>query len=96
MDSRCPRQLKTTPNSPCTEGKRAVDAAKNGQDEGCAWFANDREANFCFFKFMELNGKAKDTAEIARVLLIDDSEVKKAVTKLRKHLAKKSTMETLD
>jgi hypothetical protein len=45
---------------------------------------------------MELNGKAKDTAEIARVLLIDDSEVKKAVTKLRKHLAKKSTMETLD
>lgn len=84
--SRCPRKLMKTPETPCELGREAVNAAKDNKHGGCEFFVNDRESNYCFFKYLELHDEPKDPAEIARLLLIDDSEVKKIVSKCRKLL----------
>lgn len=85
MDQRCPRKLKSLPDSPCLEGRKAVDAERAGCAGGCPWFVADREANYCFFKFMADNGNRDvPVQKIAQKLLIDDSEVKKIVQRFRK------------
>lgn len=84
MDKRCPRKLKALPSSPCSEGKRAVDAARNNEEGGCPWHVNDAGSYFCFFKYMHENPQPTDTSKIASLLMIDDNEVKKIVQAFRR------------
>jgi len=44
----------------------------------------DREANFCFFKFIQDNNHPITPNKIAQKLLIDDAQVKKIVNNFRK------------
>lgn len=64
-----------------------MDAARNGEHQGCPWFVVDRESNYCFFKSMADNGQPMETADIARQLMMDDSDVKRVVSKFRKTAA---------
>jgi hypothetical protein len=87
MDSRCPRKLSKTPCNACPEGKRAVDLARKGLEGGCPWFVADAESHYCFFKFMDDRGDGrpvKNSAKIARMLMMDDGQVKKVVSKFKK------------
>jgi hypothetical protein len=86
LDKRCPRGLSQYPTEPCQEGKKAVDLARKGQTGGCPWYAADAESNYCFFSLMEQrgNGRPMPTPRIARVEMIDDTQVKKIVSNFRK------------
>ena len=84
MDSRCPRKLKSLPNEPCPEGRKAMDLARVGKVGGCPWFIADRESNYCVWKYLADNGLGTDPARVARMLYINDSEVKAVETKFRK------------
>lgn len=89
MDSRCPKKLAALPSTPCDLGKEAVAAERRGEThQGCPWFVNSRESNFCFFKMMADDGRTLDTAEIARLLMVDDSEVKRVIARFRKNAQK--------
>lgn len=87
FDSRCPRKLKSAPQRDCQEGKKAVDLARNAKEGGCPYFIQDRESHYCFFLFMQQNGRPIDTAKIARLLLMDDEEVKKIISNFKKKIA---------
>ncbi|NBP02996.1 MAG: hypothetical protein EBU90_23365 [Proteobacteria bacterium] len=84
MDKRCKLGLKCLPTSPCAEGRKAVDAAKKGEEAGCPWFVASEEAHYCFFALMAQEGRPMEPAEIARLLYIDDAQIKKDIQKFRK------------
>jgi len=84
MDARCPRKLQTLPKDPCPEGREAVAAEKRGEHGGCAWFVNDAESGYCFFRYMAQEGRPVEPARIARLLMIHDDEVKDIVNKFKK------------
>lgn len=84
MDQRCPRKLKEHPCAPCQEGKKAIDAARKGKVGGCPWFVSDSESNYCFFKYMDDDGRSIPTHRIARLQMIDDSEVKRVIQSFRR------------
>jgi hypothetical protein len=86
MDARCPRKLAKLPCTACPEGRKAVDAARQGKKAGCDWFVADPEANFCFFKYMSDDGQAIPTHRIARLLMIDDNEVKRVIQSFRRKI----------
>lgn len=86
LDSRCPRQLKNFPCSACPEGRKAVDAARQGKTAGCPWFVADAESHYCFFKLMADDGHAIPTHRIARMLMIDDNEVKRVIQSFRRRI----------
>lgn len=86
MDKRCPRGLKCLPSKPCEQGREAVDAARQGKEGGCPWFVADRESNYCIWKYLADDGRPTDPAKIARLLMIDDSEVKKVVQAFKKKI----------
>ena len=85
MDSRCPRNLKKTPCEGCALGKESVDRVRKGLEPTCEWFVADAESNYCFWKFMEDRGDKKplSTAKIAKLLMIDDSEVNRVVNEFK-------------
>lgn len=87
MDARCPLKRKDFPSEPCPEGRAAVAAEKKGGHGGCPWFVNDRESNYCFFKYMAQDGRPVDPARIARLLMIDDEEVKDVVAMFKRKIA---------
>lgn len=84
MDKRCPRKLENFPEGPCSEGKKAMTAARKGEHGGCPWFVADAEASYCFFKYMADDGRSIPTHRIARLLMIDDSEVKRVIQSFRR------------
>lgn len=84
MDERCPRKLKNLPCSSCPLGRAAVDAQRKGKSGGCAWFVADPESHYCFFKLMQDDGNALSTHRIARLLMIDDNEVKRTIQSFRR------------
>lgn len=86
MDTRCIRKLKSLPTEPCPLGRQAVDAARKGQDAGCPWFCNDRESNYCCWRYLADNGRPTEPAKVARLLMIDDSDVKKAIQTFKKRV----------
>lgn len=86
MDKRCPLSLKNYPSSPCPEGKRAVDLAKKGKTGGCPFFVNDAEYCFCFFKYAADDGRSVPTHRIARMLMMDDIEVKRTIQSFRRRI----------
>lgn len=87
MDDRCPRKLTSLPCSACPEGRKAMDLARQGKQGGCPWFVADAEANFCFFKYMADNGQSILTHRIARLLMIDDNEVKRVIQSFRRRMS---------
>jgi len=81
MDSRCPLKLKHFPAGPCSEGHRAVVAARARKPHvGCPYFVNDAGSNYCAFKYMAKNeGREAPVSEIAVLLLCTEEEVKAAL-----------------
>ncbi len=86
MDSRCPRKLKKYPDEPCPEGKKAVDLTKKGKVGGCPFFINDAESCFCFFKYSIDDGRSVPTHRIARMLMMDDLEVKRMIQSFKRRI----------
>lgn len=84
MDKRCPRKLNDYPDSACSEGKKAMESARKGEQGGCAWFVADAGSCYCFFKQMADDGRAMPAHRIARLLMIDDSEVKRVIQSFRR------------
>lgn len=84
MDSRCPRQLKGMPTTPCQMGREGRDAARDGKEGGCPWFVADRESNYCLFKYLADNGRATAAPKVARLAMVDEAEVKAIVNKFKK------------
>jgi hypothetical protein len=90
MDSRCPRKLKCLPTMPCQEGLKAVRCARDGKEGGCPFFVNDPGSAYCFFKYMADNaGTPTPDDKIARLLMINDAEVKKIVSNFKRRSANK-------
>ena len=86
MDDRCMRKLKCVPSKPCPEGRKAVDAARRGEVAGCPWFVADAESNYCVWKYLSDGGQPTDPAKIARLCMVDDSEVKKVLQGFKKKM----------
>ncbi len=86
MDERCPRKLKKMPCSACRKGRNAVDLNRQNKVGGCPWFVADAESNFCFFKYMADNGQSVPTHRIARLLMVDDNEVKRIIQSFRRDM----------
>jgi len=84
MDNRCPRKLKSYPQTCCPEGKKAVDAARQGKEAGCPWYIASHEASFCWFKFSHDESRPVEPNRIAQLLMIDDSEVKRIIQAFRR------------
>jgi hypothetical protein len=86
MDLRCPRKLNALPCQSCPEGRKAIDLARQGKQGGCPWFVADAESHYCFFKYMADNGQAVPAHRIARLLMIDDNEVKRVIQSFRRRM----------
>lgn len=82
------------PDEPCQEALKAIEAARNGKEDGCPFFINDPSASYCFFKYMRDNAGAETPDhKIAQLLLISDEEVKRIVANFRR---RSSTVKALD
>lgn len=84
MDSRCPRKLKGVPTTPCQLGRDGRDAFRDGKEAGCPFFIADRESNYCLFKYLADNGRPALAPKVARLAMIDESEVKQIMAKFKK------------
>jgi hypothetical protein len=84
MDARCPRKLTTLPTEPCSEGRKAIDAARNGKEDGCPWFVADEESCYCCWKYLADNGRSTPAPQVARLCMISDKEVKQIIGKFKK------------
>lgn len=64
-----------------------MDANRRGEEgQGCPWAVADRESHYCFFKLMADDPRPMDTAKIARLLMIEDSEVKKILSNFKRNM----------
>lgn len=84
MDRRCPRNLSSLPTEPCSEGRKAVDSARRGEEDGCPWFVSDEESCFCVWKYLANNGRETPIPQVARLCMISDKEVKNTLGKFKK------------
>ena len=86
MDKRCPLGLNDFPCQTCPlavqrlKSLERVDGNASHVQEskmsGCDWGINDRESNYCFFKYIHDNAdKDHSTIEIAEKLLITQAAV---------------------
>lgn len=98
MDKRCPLGLNCFPTQTCPlaiqrlKALEQVDGNASHVQEakmpGCDWAVNDKDSNYCFFKYMHDNeGKDHPTIEIAEKLLITQAAVysglNRAVSKVK-------------
>lgn len=98
QDRRCPLGLNCFPAQVCplaVERLKALERAggnashiQEGSLEGCEWAINDRDSNYCFFRYIHDNaGKDHSTIEIAEKLLITQAAVysglNRAVSKIK-------------
>lgn len=104
MDTRCPRQLDSTPASFCPLAVQRLKALRHAGRElteeeesalpGCPWSVNHQLANYCFFKFIEQftpDDKPLSDMEIAHFCNLSTDTVKKIEKK-----ALQKTRETPD
>jgi len=89
MDSRCPRNLKETPDDWCPLAVLRLKAIRNAGRElteseeaklpGCPWAIDHQLANYCFFKYINefSNGKPATDIELAALLNISPESVKR-------------------
>ena len=86
QDSRCPLGLKCFPTQVCPlaiERLKALERlnrnTSNAQEvklPGCPWMINDKDANYCYFKYMYQNeGLEHTTIEISEKLLTTTASV---------------------
>ena len=86
MDKRCPLGLKEFPNQICplaVQRLRALERVEGNTSHlqeskmpGCEWCVNDRESNYCFFRYIHDNqGQDHPTIEIAEKLLVTQAAV---------------------
>jgi hypothetical protein len=82
MDPRCPLGLKSLPQSACPEAANALRMLRNNPSQAeklklpCDWYINDRDSNYCFFKYIHDNeGQDHNTIDIASLLLTTQASV---------------------
>jgi hypothetical protein len=68
-----------------------VDLARQGKQGGCPWYVADAESNYCFFKYMADNGQSIPTHRIARLLMVDDNEVKRVIQSFRRRMSSQAS-----
>jgi hypothetical protein len=97
MDSRCLRKLKTLPKEFCPAAvhrlrwREQLGREPSEEEErsapGCPWAVRSHEHSFCFFKaYAESREKLTD-AQIAHLIGVSESTVKKTALKAEKKLA---------
>ncbi len=85
----CPRNLEKFPNTACPLAVESIEAIKGGQPEKitCPFFVNDMHSNYCFWRFMDEDGEAIDSARrIAQLNVMQETEVKAIINKIPKIL----------
>lgn len=78
----CPRKLDKLPATACPLAVESIEAIKAGQPEKvtCPFFVNDLHSNYCFWKFMDEDGEAIDSARrLAQLNVMQEAEVKEIV-----------------
>jgi hypothetical protein len=99
MDPRCPRALKSAPDTWCPLAVLRLKAIRNAGKElseeeeaklpGCPWAVNHQLANYCFFKYVSdySHDKPPSDVEIASLNCVSVETVKKtekvAINKLK-------------
>lgn len=80
----CPRKLDKLPATACPLAVESIEAIKAGQPEKvtCPFFVNDLHSNYCFWKFMDEDGEAIDSARrLAQLNVMQEAEVKDIVNR---------------
>lgn len=98
QDKRCPLGLKCHPTQPCPlaiERLKALEQAEGNVSHlqeskipGCDWYINDKDSNYCFFKYIHDNqGKDHSTIDIAEKQSITQAAVysglNRAISKIK-------------
>ena len=94
----CPRKLEKFPNTPCPLAVESIEAVKSGQPEKitCPFFINDMHSNYCFWKMMDEDGEAIESARrIAQLNVMQESEVKEIINKTPQLLSSSSSLEDM-
>lgn len=81
----CPRKLEKFPSTHCPLAVESIEAIKAGQPEKvtCPFFVNDMHSNYCFWKYMDEDGEALDSARrIAQLNVMQEAEVKEIISKI--------------
>ena len=95
MDTRCPRQLSSHPDSWCKLGVLRLKAIKEFQARlsrnpteeeeallsGCPWCINDQYSNFCYFCYISNENKEVNNNEVGHFLNISAIEVEAVLDK---------------
>lgn len=79
----CPRKLEKLPSTHCPLAVESIEAIKAGQPDKvtCPFFVNDMHSNYCFWKFMDEDGEAIDSARrIAQLNVMQEAEVKEIIS----------------
>lgn len=79
----CPRKLEKLPNTHCPLAVESIEAIKAGQPDKvtCPFFVNDMHSNYCFWKYMDEDGEAIDSARrIAQLNVMQEAEVKEIIS----------------
>lgn len=80
----CPRKLDRLPSTHCPLAVESIEALKAGQLDKvtCPFFVNDLYSNYCFWKFMDEDGEAIDSARrIAQLNVMQEAEVKDIINR---------------
>jgi hypothetical protein len=80
----CPKKLDKLPTTACPLAVESIEAIKAGQPEKvtCPFFANDLHSNYCFWKFMDEDGEAIDSARrLAQLNVMQEAEVKDIINR---------------
>ena len=80
----CPRKLDKLPTTACPLAVESIEAIKAGQPEKvtCPFFVNDLHSNYCFWRFMDEDGEAIDSARrLAQLNVMQEAEVKDIINR---------------
>jgi hypothetical protein len=94
----CPRKLDKLPTTACPLAAESIEAIKAGQPEKvtCPFFVNDLHSNYCFWKFMDEDGEAIDSARrLAQLNVMQEAEVKDIVNRTAEILSNAVDAENL-
>ena len=94
----CPRKLDRLPTTACPLAAESIEAIKAGQPEKvtCPFFVNDLHSNYCFWKFMDEDGEAIDSARrLAQLNVMQEAEVKDIVNRTAEILSNAVDAENL-
>jgi hypothetical protein len=83
----CPRKLEKLPSAHCPLAVESIEAIKAGQPDRvtCPFFVNDMHSNYCFWKFMDEDGEAIDSArKIAHLNVMQETDVKEIIANTAK------------